>query len=367
MIPYGRQNVDEDDIQAIVDTIKSGWITQGPKIREFEESLAEYCGAKYAVSVNSGTSALHLAYIAAGFKEGDEVITTPNTFAATSNMLLAVGAKPVFCDIRMDNYNIDESKIEELITPKTKGIVPVDFSGHPCELDTILNIAEKHNLIVIEDACHSLGGKYKGKQVGSIAEMNIFSFHPVKSITTAEGGAIVTDSEEYYNRMMSLRSHGITKNEEGTNVMTELGYNYRMNDILASLGVSQLKKLDGFVKKRNEIVEEYRELLGDISEIDLPETTDDAYSSWHLYMIRTSDPEERDGLRDFLRDKGIGVNFHYPAVYKHPYYQQIGYKDTKLPNMEVYHDSCITIPLHTHLTSEELNYISDSIKDYFNK
>lgn len=366
MIPYGRQNVDEDDIQAVVDTIKSGWITQGPKIREFEEALAEYCGTKYAVTVNSGTSALHIAYLAAGIGEGDEVITTPNTFAATSNMLLAVGAKPVFCDIRMDTYNIDETKIEDLITSKTKAIVPVDFAGHPCEMDTINEIAEKHGLVVIEDACHSLGANYHGKKVGKLADMSMFSFHPVKSITTAEGGAILTDNEKYYNSLLSLRSHGISKNEEGTNVMTELGYNYRMNDILASLGESQLKKLDGFVKKRNEVVEEYEKNLNDVSEIVIPQTvSEDILSSWHLYIIRTKNPDERNYLRDYLRDKGVGVNFHYPAVYKHPYYQENGYKDVKLPNMDEYHETCITIPLHTHLTSEEIRFISDTIKEYF--
>lgn len=366
MIPYGRQNVDDDDIQAVVDTIKSGWITQGPKIKEFEEALADYCGANYAVTVNSGTSALHVAYLSAGIGEGDEVITTPNTFAATSNMVLAVGAKPVFCDIRIDNYNIDETKIEELITPKTKAIVPVDFAGHPCEMDTIMEIADKHNLVVIEDACHSLGAEYHGKKVGSIADMSMFSFHPVKSITTAEGGAILTDSEEFYNSLMSLRSHGISKNEEGTNVMTELGYNYRMNDILASLGTSQLKKLDGFVKKRNEVVKEYEKHLADVSEIVTPKTADDEIlSSWHLYIIRTKNPDDRNYLRDFLRDKGVGVNFHYPAVYKHPYYQENGYEDVKLSNMEEYHETCITIPLHTHLTGEEIKFISDSIKEYF--
>src|SRR3989338_338438 len=227
-IPYGRQKIDDNDIKAVVKVLRSDWLTQGPSVKQFEKSLAKYCGAKFAVAVSNCTAALHLAYLAADLNAGDEVITTPNTFVATSNMLVAVGAKPVFCDIRLDNYNLDETKIEELITPRTKAIVPVHFAGHPCEMDKILGLARKHNLLVIEDACHALGASYKNKRVGCIGDMSVFSFHPVKSITTGEGGAILTDNPEFYKKLAHLRTHGITKDKNGFNVMTALRYNYRI-------------------------------------------------------------------------------------------------------------------------------------------
>lgn len=367
MIPYGKQHIDEDDIAAVVETLKSGWITQGPKIAAFEQSLAQYCGARYAVATNSGTSALHLAYLAAGLGRGDEVITTPNTFAATTNMLLAVGAKPVFADIRHDTSNINEVKIEHLITRRTKAIIPVHFGGHPCEMKAINKIAKKHKLKVIEDACHALGASYGGQKIGRISDLSIFSFHPVKSITTGEGGAILTNNRALYEKMVSLRSHGITKDKQGTNVMRELGYNYRMNDIQASLGLSQLKKLDRFIEKRHRIVSGYEKNLRGFDPIILPQELLGSYSSWHLYVIRTKNPADRDGLREYLKQAGIGVNFHYPAVYRHPYYRENGYRKTSLPNMEQYHASAITIPCYPDLKKEEIKYVSDKIKEYFRK
>ncbi len=230
MIPYGRQQIDKKDMESVIGVLGSDFLTQGPKTKELEEKLARYCGSKYAVLVCNGTAALHLAYLAAGIKNGDEVITTPNTFAATSNMLLLLGAKPVFCDIRLDTYNIDESRIEKLINKRTKAIVPVHFAGHPCEMGAILKIAKKHKLIVIEDACHALGAEYKNKKIGGLGDMTTFSFHPVKSITTGEGGAILTNNENYYHKLLELRSHGIHKDENGFNVMTCLGYNSRLTD-----------------------------------------------------------------------------------------------------------------------------------------
>ncbi len=363
MIPYGRQNIDQSDINSVVKALKSDWLTQGPKILEFEKALADYCGAKYAVVCANGTSALHLAYMAAGLSAGDEVITTPNTFAATSNMLLAVGVRPIFCDIRLDTYNIDENKIKELITRQTKAIVPVHFAGQPCEMEKIKEIAGKNNLFVIEDACHALGAKYKNEKIGSCkySDMTVFSFHPVKPITTGEGGAIVTNNEEYYKKMLSLRSHGIHKDENGKNVMTELGYNYRMTDIQAALGISQLKKLDDFINKRHEVVEWYKKELKDMPEIILPVELPDNYSGWHLYVIRTKSTELRDSLMQYLKDNGIGVNFHYPAVYSQPYYREHGYKKIELKNMEIYQNSCITLPCHTLLNKEDIKNIGSII------
>lgn len=365
MIPYGRQNIDRSDIQAVLKTLKSDFLTQGPKILEFEKAVAKYCNAKYAVAVSNGTTALHLAYLTAEIKKDDEVITSPNTFVATTNMLIAVGAKPVFCDIREDTYNIDEEKIEKLITKKTKAITPIHFAGHPCKMDSIIKIAKKHKLIVIEDACHALGAQYKNKKIGSIGDMTVFSFHPVKPTTTGEGGMIVTNNKKYYERLLSLRSHGIHKDKKGKNVMTELGYNYRITDIQAALGENQLKRLDNFIKKRHQMVDWYNKELSSVKEIVLPTELDNNYSGWHLYIIRTQKSGDRDKLAKYLKQNKIGVNFHYPTVYSHPYYRKNGYKNIKLGNTELYQNTCITLPLHTKLTKKEVVYISNKIKEFY--
>lgn len=365
MIPYGRQQIDQDDINGVVKVLKSDWLTQGPKVLEFEKALAKCCGAKYAVAVSSGTAALHLAYLAAGLGKRDEVITTPNTFVATTNMLLAVGAVPVFCDIRMDTYNIDEDEIEKYITKKTRAIVPVHFAGQPCNMDKILKLAKKYNLLVIEDACHALGAEYKNRKVGSIGDMTIFSFHPVKSITTGEGGAVLTNNEAFYKKLLHLRTHGIKKDKDGFNVMTELGYNYRLTDIQAVLGLSQLKKLDKFLEQRHRIVSWYNAELGDIKEIALPVELADTRSAWHIYVIRTKDTKTRNSSANFLKQSGIGVNFHYPSVYSHPYYRKNGNRKTKLANEEIYCKSCLTIPLYPTLTLQNVKYVSEKIKTFY--
>ncbi|MEK9153208.1 MAG: UDP-4-amino-4,6-dideoxy-N-acetyl-beta-L-altrosamine transaminase [Patescibacteria group bacterium] len=365
MIPYGHQSIDVGDIRAVAGVLKSDWLTQGPKVAEFEKALAKYCGAKFAVAVSSGTAALHLAYLVAGIGKGDEVITSPNTFVATTNMMLAVGAKPVFCDIRKDTYNIDETKIENLITPRTKAIVPVHFAGHPCEMDEILKIAKRNKLVVIEDACHALGAKYKNKKIGSLSDMTVFSFHPVKSITTGEGGAVVTNNREYYKKMILLRSHGITKDKNGFNIMTELGYNYRLTDIQAALGSSQLKKLEEFIYQRSQIAKEYKKELAGMEEIILPTEHPDVKSSWHLYVIRVKDEKDRQPLGNYLKERGIGINFHYPCVYKHLYYQKLRLARVKCPQAEQYSQTSLTIPLYPKMTGSERKKIIGALKDYF--
>lgn len=363
---YGCQNVNTADIKAVVAVLESDLITQGPRVKEFEEKLAKYCGAKYAVLVSNGTAALHIAYLAAGIKTGDEVITTPNTFVATSNMLMVAGAKPVFCDIRNDTLNIDEVKIEKLITAKTKAIVPVHFAGAPCEMNKIMDIAKKHKLIVIEDACHALGAEYKNKKIGAIGDMTVFSFHPVKSITTGEGGAVLTNSESFYKKLLSLRSHGVHKDQNSFNVMTEMGYNYRMTDIQAALGISQLKRLDDFIKTRRKVSEWYKKNLGKVSEIILPEEEDENHSSsWHLYIIRVKNPDDRMPLYNFFKKNSVEVNFHYPAVYSHPYYRDKGFKNFSLPNEEIYYKSCITLPMHTKLSEKDVLYVCKVVKKFF--
>lgn len=366
MIPYGHQTVDSKDIIDVVKTLKSDWLTQGPKILEFEKKLAAYCGAKYAVAVCNGTAALHLAYLTAGLKSGDEVITTPNTFVATSNMLLAVGVKLVFCDIRLDTCNIDEKKIEDLITKKTKAIVPVHFAGHPCEMDKILKIAKKHKLAVVEDACHALGSEYHSKKIGSLpSAMTVFSFHPVKLITTGEGGAIVTNNFAHYKKLILLRSHGITKNKDGVNVMTEPGFNYRITDIQAALGISQLKKADYFIKNRRKVVLWYKKALSVVKELILPTELPESFSSWHLYFVRVRNPHIRNDFSKYLKQNGIGTNFHYPAVYSQPFYRKNGYKKINLKNEEIYQSSTVTLPCYPALSKKDVEYIAKIIKSFF--
>lgn len=367
MIPYGHQTIGVKDIQAVVSALKSDWLTQGPDVERFEKALAKYCGTRFALAVSNGTAALHLAYLAAGIQPGDEVVTSPNTFVATANMLLLCGATPVFGDIRPDTYNIDESKILKLINKKTKAIVPVHFAGHPSEMETIYQIARRYKLVVIEDACQALGSQYKNRMVGSLSSaLTIFSFHPVKTITTAEGGAVVTNNEHYYKTMKLLRSHGVSKNKKGFNVMTQLGYNYRMNDLQAALGVSQLSRIDEFLKKRRLVASWYQQELKNVKQIILPTQLNHVKSSWHLYVIRTRKIADRLPLMDHLRSLGIGVNFHHAVVYSHPYYRGLGYNSQGMKVAQQYHKTAITIPCYPTLNRNQIIKISNSIKKYFN-
>lgn len=367
MISYGRQSISSADVRAVSRALQSDFLTQGPEVAAFESAIAKYTKTKYAVAVGNGTEALHLAYLAAGLGPGDEVITTPNTFVATSNMLLAVGATPVFCDIRLDTYNIDESKIEALITPRTKAIVPVHVGGQPCAMDKILAIARKHQLFVIEDACHALGARHGRTRIGPLGDLSVLSFHAIKPITTGEGGMILTNNEKMYKKMLLLRSHGITKDANGFNVMTELGYNYRLTDFQCALGLSQLARLDAFLKKRHEIAEWYARELGDLSSIILPVELNGLYSGWYLYVIRVRDARQRLGLYNHLRARGVGVNLNYPCVYAHPYYQQHGFSAVHCPNAEAYVASAITLPMHPSLTRRDVRFVANQIKTFYEK
>lgn len=367
MIPYGSASVNETDRRAVQKVLSSKWLTQGPNVEAFESALAVYCGVKYAVALTNGTAALHLAYLVAGLKAGDEIITTPNTFVATTNMAVVLGVKPVFADIRPDTCNIDETKIEKLITKKTKAIVPVHFAGHPCNMEAIAKIAKKYKLLVIEDACHALGASSGKDKIGALkhSDLAVFSFHPVKSITTGEGGAIVTNDKKMYERFKRLRSHGIEKDVDGLNIMTELGFNYRLTDIQSALGLSQLKRIDSFVRARHKLVKEYTKLLGDIPQIILPTELTGVESSWHLYVIRVKKVKDRLPLFRYLRKQGIGVNIHYPAVYNHPFYRSFKLKPAKCPEADLYDQTAITIPLHLKLTTKEMRLVSKIIKKYF--
>lgn len=375
-IPYGRQWIDEEDINEVIKVLKSDFITQGPKIKEFEECLASYCSCKFAVVFNSGTSALHGAYFAMGLGKDDEFITTPNTFVATSNAGLYLGGRPIFVDVEKDTGNIDVSKIEEKVTEKTKLIAPVHYAGHPVDLGKIYEIAKKYNLSVVEDACHALGAQYKGENIGNCkySDMTVFSFHPVKHITTGEGGAVLTNNEEFYKRLLMFRTHGITKKHfisepdgDWYYEMQFLGYNYRMTDIQCALGISQLKKLDEFIRRRQEIVKIYKEAFKNNKYFDLPEEKIYAKSSWHLYPIKLKDEYKQKKREIFkkLRDWRLGVQVHYIPVYWQPYYQQLGYKKGICPNAEDFYNREISIPIYHGMSNKDVTYVINTVLKTF--
>ena len=368
-IPYGRQCIEDDDIQAVVDVLQSDYLTTGPKIAEFEKCVADYVGAKYAVAVCNGTAALHIACLAAGIGPGDEVITTPITFAASANCVLYCGGTPVFADINPDTYNIDPEDIRKKITDKTKAIIPVHLAGQPCDMDAIHQIAEEYHLLVIEDGAHALGAEYKGKKIGALSDMTTFSFHPVKPITTGEGGMVLTNNEELYQRLSLFRSHGITRDSElllkndGPWYYEQqfLGYNYRITDIQCALGISQMKKLDRFLARRRELVQRYNEAFVDCQDIVMPYQLEGAESGWHLYIIQVKNHDRRTAFEK-LREAGIGVNVHYVPVYKHPYYQEHGYANVYCENAEKLYDRMISLPLYPLLSDEEQDYVIDILK-----
>lgn len=370
-IPYGRQSINEQDIEAVVNVLKSDYLTTGPKIAEFERKVADYTGAKYAVAIANGTAALHAACYAAEIGEGDEVITTPITFAASSNCVLYCGGTPVFADINPETYNISPEDIERKITPKTKAIIAVHFTGQPCEMEQIHVIAHKYNLIVIEDGAHALGAEYQGKRVGTLSDMTTFSFHPVKHITTGEGGMILTDNPELYQRLKLFRTHGITREEE---LLTkndgpwyyeqlDLGYNYRITDIQCALGVSQMDRLPEFLEKRKQIAKRYNEAFAANEQIQLPYQKEGCDNAWHLYVIRIKNGKRKE-IFEKLRAAGIGVNVHYIPVYQHPYYRTHGYAEVTCPNAEEYYKECISLPMYPDLKEEEQEYVIEKVLEY---
>ena len=378
-IPYGKQWIGEEDIEEVVKVLKSDFITQGPKVKEFEEKLAEFTGAKYAVVFNSGTSALHAAYFAPGLSAGDEFITTPLTFAATSNAGLFLGAKPVFSDVEEDTGNLNVELVEKKITSRTKLIVPVHYAGHPCDMGRIKEIADKYGLFIVEDACHALGAKYRNSRVGSCeySDMTVFSFHPVKHITTGEGGAVLTNREDLYEKLLMFRSHGITKDEkkflkekEGDwyYEMQFLGFNYRMTDIQAALGISQLKKLEKFIERRRKIVEIYNKAFEDNPYFDTPVEKDYAYHSYHLYPIRLKDnyKDKRKEIFQLLRKKGLGVQVHYIPVYWHPYYRELGYRKGECPVAEEFYEKEISLPLYPAMDND-IYYVIETLFEILKK
>lgn len=373
-IYYGHQYLDQADYDAVLDVLKSDYLTCGPKIGELESKLCEVTGAKYAVVCSNGTAALHMAAMAAGIGAGDELITTPITFAASANCALYCGAKPVFADINEKTYNIDPASVKEHITPATKAVVAVDYTGQAVELDELQAICKEHNLVLIEDAAHSIGTKYNGKGVGSIADMTTFSFHPVKTITGGEGGAVLINSEEYYQKLLLARAHGITRDASlmGHEIdgpwyyeQVDLGYNFRMTDIQAGLIISQLDKLSMFSARRKEIVTRYNEAFEKNDAIIVQEEIPQSDTTRHLYILRLNPEKLTINRREFfdaLAAENVICNVHYIPVYYFPHYKRLGYKKGLCPKAEKLYDEMITLPLYYGMSDQDVEDVIGAVE-----
>ncbi|MBQ4801425.1 UDP-4-amino-4,6-dideoxy-N-acetyl-beta-L-altrosamine transaminase [Aquimarina sp. MMG015] len=375
-IPYGRQSIEQEDIEAVIKTLQEDFLTQGPKVREFEELFAKYVDSKYAVAVSNATAGLHISVLTLGLKPGDRVITTPITFAASANCVKYGGGEVWFADIDPDTYLLSLESTRKLIESKPKGffkgIIPVDFAGLPVNLQEFRELADEHRLWIIEDACHAPGGYFIDSQNkkhmcgnGQYADIGIFSFHPVKHIACGEGGMITTNNEEIYKKLLSLRTHGITKENMSENhggwfyEMQELGFNYRLTDIQSALGITQLAKNNGGVKRRNEIAEKYKNSFqGTIKFQSLPPNT---YNAHHLFVIEVDDRKE---LYDYLREQGIYAQIHYIPVHTLPYYKKIGYQNADLSNSEKYYTHCISLPMYPTLSDEEQEFVIEKILSF---
>ena len=373
-LPYGRHRIEEQDIEEVVRVLRSSWLTTGPKLTEFEEAVAGYVGAGYAVAFSSGTAALHGAAFAAGLGPDDEAITTPFTFCATANCVLYMGAIPVFADVSSDTLNVDPEEMASHISSRTKAVLPVDYAGHPAELDEILAEAEKDGLVVIEDAAHALGAEYKGRMIGGISHMTTFSFHPVKHITTGEGGMVTTDDPEFARRLRMCRSHGIdpeARQRQGLDYglwyyeMTELGFNYRLSDIGCALGLSQLKRLAANISRRRDIASYYSQALAGLAGIIIPVERPEVKSAWHLYPIRVELEKFTAGRKEIfqaLRQENIEVNVHYIPVHMHPYYQRrFGYGGGEYPVAESAYESLITLPMFDSMSQADVENVVEAV------
>jgi len=381
-IPYGRQDISQEDIDAVVEVLRSDWITQGPAIERFEQAVAKYCGASYAVAVSSATAALHIACLAAGLGQGDIFWTSPNTFVASANCGLYCGAKVDFVDIDPNTYNLSVSELERKLAwaekqgclPKV--VIPVHFAGQSCEMQQIAALSQRYGFRIIEDASHAIGAHYQGQPVGScqFSDITVFSFHPVKIITTGEGGMVLTNQEELYQKLVRLRSHGITRDVELMQgephgpwyyQQLELGFNYRMTDIQAALGASQLQRLDEFVERRQFLADRYNQMLQALP-LMLPWQDADTESSWHLYVIRLKLEKinkTHHQVFEELRAAGIGVNLHYIPVHRQPYYQQLGFNWSDFPQAESYYQQAISLPIHYGLTQEDQDRVVTTLQN----
>ncbi|MEW6407111.1 MAG: UDP-4-amino-4,6-dideoxy-N-acetyl-beta-L-altrosamine transaminase [Patescibacteria group bacterium] len=381
IIPYGKQWLFKEDINSVANVLRSDWITQGPKIKAFEDAICNYCGCKYAVVVSSGTAALHIACLAAGLKKGDQAITTPLTFLATANSVLYSGAEVIFADIDYATGNIDTRQIEKKITRKTKVLLPVDFAGLPCDLSEIKKIAKRYKLLVIEDSCHALGATYKNSKIGdcNYSDMTIFSFHPVKHITTGEGGAITTNSKKLYNRLIALRNHGMCKKaqtlkKEGSwyYEMNYLGFNYRITDLQSVLGLSQINKLPLFIKRRNLIANRYDQAFFCFRDLlTLPSINyGDRTHAWHLYTLRLNMAKKyisRRQLFELLHKEGVRVQVHYIPITRQPYYREKGFKSSLFPNAEKYYENVISLPIYPKMDNSDIDYVIGVVSKIIDK
>ncbi len=365
-LPYGTQYLDDNEINEVVDSLKSAWITTGPKMRFFEEKFRKFRNVDYAVAVNSGTAALHISTSSIDINPGDEVITTPLSFVASANCVIYRGGTPIFADIKKDTYNIDPNEIKKKITKKTKAIIPVHFTGQPCDMDEIIEIAEDHNLKIIEDAAHAVDSKYKNRKIGSLGDLTAFSFHPVKNITTAEGGMVTTNNDELYEKLLMFRTHGISKDAANRfgkfgdyyYDMQYLGFRYNMSELHAALGIHQLDKLKDFQKRRREIIKIYNQELSEIEEIKIPYVKTNIKHSWHLYIIQLELEKlkiNRDHIFRAMREENIGVNVHYIPIHYHSYYKKkFNLHMGILPNIEWLYPRLLTIPIFPKMADKDV-------------
>lgn len=379
-IPYGRQNITEDDIQAVVETLKSDYLTQGPKIREFEEAFAHYVGAKYAVAVNNATAGLHLAATSLGVKQGDNILVASLTFAASANCIRYCGGDVTFCDIDKDTYLIDISKLSKMLEKAPartyKGIIPVDFAGYPVQMEELRKLADKHDLWILEDACHAPGARFIDSRGniqrcgnGNFAHATVFSFHPVKHIATGEGGMITTNSKNIYDKLCLYRTHGITKSPDRLHEnqggwyyeMQELGYNYRITDFQAALGISQLKRADAGLERRQLIAKRYNDAFSCIPDIQIPRIDNNSFHAFHLYIIQVKD---RSGLYNYLHENNIYAQVHYVPLHLMPYYLERGNKKGDCPVVEEYYEHCLSLPMYPTLTDEEQSYVIGKVIEF---
>jgi len=376
LLPYGRQTLTEADVAAATEVLRSDWLTTGPKVAEFEEAIADYVDAQHAVSFSSGTAALHAAVLAAGLKPGDEAITTPLTFCATANAALYGGGTPVFADVRDETLTIDPKEVERRITPRTKALLPVDYAGQPADLDALLALADRHELLVIEDAAHALGAKYRSRMVGSISHMSVFSFHAVKHLTTGEGGMVTTNNSDFAQRLREVRNHGIDSDARARQAaghwhyeMTTLGFNYRLTDIACALGLAQLPRLSANLARRRAIAVRYGKALATVPSLTLPIVAADVTSAWHLYPVRVDASIDRAEVFNALRAEGLGVNVHYIPVHLHPYYRsRFGYRGGEFPIAETASGRLISLPMFHGMTDEDVDdviFAVEKVMNYF--
>jgi perosamine synthetase len=375
MIPYGRQSIDEDDIQAVVEVLRSDWLTTGPMVEKFEQAVAEFVGAKYAVAVSSGTAALHCAMYAAGIGPGDEVILPPMTFVATANAVVYQGGTPVFADVDPGRLLIDPLEVEKKVTAKTKAIIAVDYAGQPCDYDALRAIADHYHLKLIADSCHSLGAEYKGRKVGTLADLTVFSFHPVKHITTGEGGMVVTDDSEYAEKIRRFRNHGIASDhkqraEKGTwyYEMIDLGHNYRLSDFQCALGLSQLTKLRTWISRRQEIARLYDKALEELPSIKPLKVSADVSHAYHLYVVnvdRYQGAPDRSTIFDALRRAAIKANVHYLPVHLHPYYRnRFDARCEVYPAAEEAYEKILSLPIYPAMKNQDVRTVVETIRNF---